>query len=174
MNAPAKHAMRYLEKVQTLQNRYPIYKVLDNFGSLAVGSSRSFVSVLQFHERPSNDGSNPNEFFVEEVPLSNLQLLRTHLGKAPVVTLRGSLYLCEDPSLEFIEALGEKLNVDPAAVATYLFTPDRSMTKESKVARNLPSRHANSQTFTLKYHEVRDLPSKAPMATEYVNMAALV
>jgi hypothetical protein len=114
------------------------------------------MNVLVVH------ASGSNVYKVEEIALSNIDLLRGHPSETPMGTLRGSLYLCEDTSSEFIEVLGGKLDVDPAIIATYLFTLDRSMAKEAKVARNLPSRHATSHTFSLKYHEVRDLPSDGP------------
>ena|ERR1700760_1164766 len=160
---PIQHTTSYLQRVQALRDRYPLYALLDEISKSPVGLSRSIVTVLEFYHS-SNDGANVAPCYVKDVTLNNPDSLKKYIEniKLSPSGCSGRLYLLEDPSKEFSEVLGNKLNVDPNAFASYIYCPDRSKAKASLVARNLPSRHIKSHTYSLKYHEVRDLPNDAP------------
>jgi hypothetical protein len=160
---PIQHTTSYLQRVQALRDRYPLYSLLDEISKSPVGLSRSIVTVLEFYGS-SNDVSNAAPCRIKDITLNNPDTLKKYIErvKHSPSTCSGRLYLLEDPSKEFSEVLGNKLNVDPNTFASYIYCPDRSKAKASLVARNLPSRHLKSHTYSLKYHEIRDLPNDAP------------
>jgi hypothetical protein len=148
----------YLHRVRTFQERYPVFKSLDDFASLQVGSPKPSLTVLEF--RSSG---------VTDISLSHPEELTQYLScpSQKDSTCRGRLYILEDPSLAFIESLGKHLDPDPSVFASYIYTPDWSRPKEYRVTRQLPSRQKQTPTYTLKYQEVRELDSDAPTVQNY-------
>lgn len=148
----------YLNRVRSFQERYPVFKSLDDFTSLRVGAAKPVSTTLEFRESG-----------VTDVSFTSSKELEQYLGRANIgdESCRGRLYILEDPSLEFIECLGTHLDPDPSVFASYIYTPDWSRPKEYRVTRQLPSRQSQSQSYTLKYQEVRELSRDAPTVQEY-------
>jgi CorA-like Mg2+ transporter protein len=160
---PIQHITSYLERAQSLCDRFPLYSLLDELSKSPPRSSRSIVTVLEFYPS-ANHGTYTSPCQIKDFTLNNVDAIKTYIQgiKSTPSKCRGRLYLLEDPSKEFAELLGNEFNVDPNTFASYIYCPDRSKAKASFVARSLPSRQLNTQQYSLKYHEVRDLPDGAP------------
>ena len=98
---------------------------------------------------------------VEENGFDNPEALRSYLEKNPAKGSRETkklrrLFILEDMELDYVDALGHHLGVDPLTFSeqtnTWNFTDSISIPH-----RGLPSMSVPEQAFTLRYYELRTL-----------------
>jgi hypothetical protein len=163
-----KPTISYLQGARAKNNRFPIYNLLDDLATLAIGSSTAVVTTLEFFEngdiRPAGE-----QYRVGETTHTSIRELTDYLNGLQTSNnnCKRRLYLLENPSIEAIELLGNRLGVDPAAFASFIYCPNRANAKDHCVAGELPSRQSLKNTFSLKYEEIRHLPHDAPQVEEY-------
>lgn len=100
----------YFDVVKDYRNRYPALQWLIDFHK-APEFHKTRLAVLEFRETSVTDKL-----------LKDAQDLREY-WKTPDDTVKGRLYILEDLSVSYIEALGSHFNLDPSFFVTYLFAP---------------------------------------------------
>jgi hypothetical protein len=142
----------YLGRVKCYQNRYPALKQLIDFAKTPT-CYETRLTVLEF--RPTT---------VSEREISNVQELEGYwAGQADKENeCKGRLYLLEDLSVPYIEALGGHFNIDPSFFARHLYLPFWSKDEADQMLQRLPPRlistnHLNPASYSLRYYELRSV-----------------
>jgi hypothetical protein len=158
----------YFQRVRSLEHAFPAFKsFLGKIKNVDAGRQRVEDFYKRHHNRTpgrcyglhfegdkvSHLEGDPNGFASPEA-LS--QYLRNHPAKASREMDQRRLFILEDMDLHYVDTLGELLGVDPLVFSeqmnTWNFTDSGSIPY-----RGLPSVSLPSQSFTLRYYEIRTL-----------------
>jgi hypothetical protein len=82
-------------------------------------------------------------------------------------TGKGRLYILEDLSSAFVEALGMHFKLDPTVFVAYLYTPDWGLKDNRPAIRPLPSARKDKTFYSIKYYEIIQLDNDTPDRREH-------
>jgi hypothetical protein len=143
----------YLDRVQNCQTRFPALKSVVDFSN-ATHRHEARLAVLEFKEKR-----------VEHKRIENVEMLKKYwAGQAGSEDdCRGRLYMLEDLSGPYIEALGDHFDIDPSLFAVHLYTPFWSKSKENQEHASVlvPAWRLNPTVYSLRYYEVRRFAKRA-------------
>jgi hypothetical protein len=161
----------YLKRLKSLENAFPFLKsFLGKLANADKGRELVIDHFLTKHEPPRSPGRCICLQFEENNTVSRTKDyekgfegsgdLRKYLQKNPADASRKAskrrLFILEDLEVDYIDALGHGLGVDPSVFSeqmnTWNFTDSKSIP-----CRTLPSVLSPEQSFTLRYYEMRTI-----------------
>lgn len=161
--------LSYFDRVEDSQNQYPALTRLTDFRK-APAPYAPRLSVLEF-----------SDCGVRDEPVKNVLELETYWSNqsSSGSACKGRLYVLEDLSAEYIEALGSHFNINPSFFVTHLYLPFFSKSDAAMMLERIPSRlistqRANSTGFSLRYYELRRLKSHVKWDNAMTTTAANV
>ena len=158
----------YLQRLRSLENAFPALKpFLGKIKNVDVGRQL----VEKFYRKEHNRGPGRCyglQFKADKASLlegyadgfGSPQALSQYLEKNPAKASRESnqrrLFILEDMEPDYVDTLGEHLGVDPLVFSEQMNTWNFA-DSSSIPHRGLPSVSLPSQSFTLRYYEIRTL-----------------
>ncbi|KAK4938376.1 hypothetical protein LTR10_021175 [Elasticomyces elasticus] len=158
----------YLRQVERSAHRYPTFKRLLEFTSL-LEQGQPRLSVLEFRSSGVAEQKNRSPKQLGEY-LNTPASSTGGKGAKDSSQCQGRLYLLEDLSTAYVEALGGHFNIDPDVFVRHLYLPfwDRDDGDEPHMDQRLPNKlfsafrtGTSPLAYSLRYYEVRKMSSLA-------------
>ena len=144
----------YRDKIVQLQNKYPDLACQDRHRITYDYAFTSRVACFEFE---------PNSTAQRHL-IPDVAALRSHLGlnatTSPGATPRRRLYIMEGANLEYVDAFGTALQMDPTLVASHNRTAFWETYHESGNNPGLPTLRDPQLSFQMRYRELLYLKAK--------------